>query len=163
MDESLERQLEQAKAFFLEKNHDKALSILNGLIEKYPDHSYCYFKRSFIFHHKKDWHQAFADLNKAISLNPDEPAYFFFKGFWKINCGHYDEGVDALTHAIINEEKIGSEYYKSTLYLMRAFANMQLGKKAEALLDLENSHDDEATHLNGKIRTKASLLQELQA
>ena len=104
---------------------------------------------------------AFADLDKAISLNPSEPAYLFFKGFWKINCGDYDEGIDALTHSINNEVKIKSEYYQSTSYLMRAFANIELDKKSEALLDLENVHDDEKTYLNGKIRTKASLLQDL--
>jgi len=60
----------------LRNNPDEAISLFTGAIQMDPNHANAYFFRGVAFSFKEQYGPAFRDLDKAISLVPDNPSYY---------------------------------------------------------------------------------------
>jgi tetratricopeptide (TPR) repeat protein len=92
----------------LRDNPDAAISLFNLAIQLDPNHANAYFFRGIAYSFKKEYGPAFRDLDKAISLAPDNPSYYVTRGkIYEETGDHQKARQDRQKAQAITESKKG--------------------------------------------------------
>lgn len=102
---------------------------------------------------------AVVDIARAIELSPLEIGLYFERGRYLSKLGRHRQAVDDFDRALNLCEQQQNDYYRESLFFMRADALIRLDRKAEALVDLSRVRDDFALWTT-ELRTKQALLAE---
>jgi tetratricopeptide (TPR) repeat protein len=127
------------------------------LAEQYPDEPEVWFSLAFAHAMNDDMDGAVAAMNRLVDIAPREPAVFFDRGRYEQSRGNLQAALADFTQGIALCEQLHWEYYLESLYFFRADVLVALGRKAEALADLEHVEDDHVAWTT-KLRTKAAIL-----
>jgi tetratricopeptide (TPR) repeat protein len=140
--------------------------LMTALIKNYPNLPFAYTNRGYYYYHwEKNFEKAMVDLNKAISLDPNNNEALSNRGVVNYNLGNYKESildfnsslklkksnVDALigranAYSQLHQFDLAlpdyDEYMKyktddSKAYVWRGIAKINLNKQEEALVDFE--------------------------
>ncbi len=65
--------VEMGNLFFARKEYRKSITYYDQAVEMAPDHAMAWCRRGICHHYRKNHSQAFKDLQKAVSLDPDIP------------------------------------------------------------------------------------------
>jgi tetratricopeptide (TPR) repeat protein len=146
---------------------DELLQFCSFYIECYPKDAYYYYKRGIVYElHLKNYEKALSDYNSALSLESDNPEFYYQRGSVYSILNRLDESIHDLDQAISlspdiyylkmkaaifhdynHLEKAISEYNKilklepdnSDLHLCRSQAYTTLGFIDAALKDVNKS------------------------
>lgn len=127
------------------------------LTEQYPDEAEAWNTLAYANQWKKDYPAAVAAMTRAIELRPGRPGLYCTRGECSLMAGDYDGAIADFTEGLALGNHLKQEPYREVLHFLRAEAYYQLGRKAEALADLEHV-DDDCTFWTVQVRTKAELL-----
>lgn len=129
------------------------------LAEQYPDEPEVWFELARARARNDDMEGAVAAMTRMKEVSPPNPSIFFFRGGYEHRRGDLEAALADFTDGIALAKQLQKEFYLSSLYFSRADVLVTLGRKAEALADLEHVEDD---HVGGttKLRNKFALLTE---
>jgi tetratricopeptide (TPR) repeat protein len=143
------------------KQHAAALTKCSEIILRYPEHFEAYFRRAHVHIAMDNLREALEDLTRAITLNPKEPAFFFFSGLWLIKASRYEAAANAFSEAICLEQALDSSYYVDTARLGRAIAYFLANDLIRASTTLRDVSADSSVFAAGRLWTRTSLETEL--
>ena len=86
------------------KNPDKAISILETSIVKYPGYAFSFLHLGLLYTQKENWEKAEDYLQKACNLDPSNPVFDLFMGKVLIDAQQYAKAIDKLRESI-NKDK----------------------------------------------------------
>jgi tetratricopeptide (TPR) repeat protein len=129
------------------------------LAEQYPDEPEVWRVLAFAYELNDDMDRAVAAMTRMKEVSPPDPSIFFFRGHDEHNRGNLEAALADFTEGIALSEQLQDERYLSALYFMRADVLVTLGRKAEALADLEHVEDDHVAWTT-KLQSKFALLTE---
>ena len=141
-------------------NYD--LEDIKKLISKYPDRAECYALLGDFYEKNNDLVNAEASYSKAISLNPNNAAYYCIRGFFFIDIGNFYDCIDDLTYIIEHKDLKNQSYYTARGH--RLIAACCVGDWKTAKEDIEYIEDNYVTYLKpvaGRI-TKGRLLNSIK-
>ncbi|HEY9786975.1 MAG TPA: tetratricopeptide repeat protein, partial [Candidatus Obscuribacterales bacterium] len=92
--------MERAKTLFRTGQFDQALEAADRAIAHNPKSAEAYYYRGIINHTLKRYDRAIADLNEAISLESDLPAYYIARGQLYANQGKNELAIADFDEAI---------------------------------------------------------------
>jgi tetratricopeptide (TPR) repeat protein len=118
-----------ARVYYMEAELDKAGDTLSIALERAPNDSLIWAERARVKSETRKLPEALADIEKAISLDPDIYSHRIDAGTYYISAGKQKEAREAFTAAI----KIDPEHYLA--YIYRAGLNDDLGNADEAISD----------------------------
>ncbi|MDA8244019.1 MAG: tetratricopeptide repeat protein [Elusimicrobia bacterium] len=117
---------------------DSALAELDGLLAADGEHADSFHFRSQLRASALDWEGALADANRALELEPSDPAFQLQRGKvlaqmaerpeW---AGRLEEAIEALSEAVRLAPDLAEAYD------WRAYARLQAGDEAGELADLD--------------------------
>jgi tetratricopeptide (TPR) repeat protein len=157
MSSSLESLILKAKQFARSGDNQKALSLADELVGRYPNEMEAWSLRGHLHARNHNYQEALADVTRAIDANPFEPSLFFDRGRYELVVGKEESAVTDFSKGLELCDHHKDDYYRESLYFFRAEAFLRLGRKHEALEDLVRVRDDFKTWID-KVRTKADLL-----
>jgi len=157
----LELEKSIARAEFLARagQQEAAMKLACELVEQHPDHMKTWSLRAYLYARIGRNEDAIADLTHAIEINAMEPHLFYDRGLKYLAQGHFQPAVDDFTMGLVLCDHYKNDYYREPLYFLRADGLLKLGKKRDALRDLEHVRADFSSWTY-KLRTKAELLAE---
>jgi tetratricopeptide (TPR) repeat protein len=129
------------------------------LAEQYPDEPKVWHMLAFVHSMYDDMDGAIAAMTRMKEVSPPEPAIFFDRGRYEQRRGNLEAALADFTAGIALCEKLRADYYLESLYFFRADVLVALGRKAEALADLEHVKDD-CVLWTTELRSKFALLTE---
>jgi tetratricopeptide (TPR) repeat protein len=115
--------------------------------------------RSFIFARTGNLANAISDLTRAMELSAPEPSHYFDRGRYKLKLGDSAGAVADFTRGIELCQEHGDDYYRESLHFVRADALVRVGKRREALADLQQVRDG-FTLWTTELRSKEALVSE---
>jgi len=127
------------------------------LAEQYPDEPEVWFSLAFVYSMYRDMDGAVAAMTRMIDIAPPNPMNLFFRARYEHKRGNLEATLADCTEGIALSEQRQDERCLSSLYFMRADVLVTLGRKAEALADLEHVEDDHVEWTT-RLRTKAAIL-----
>ena len=77
------------------ENYDEALNLYTKAIDCSLEISLSFFKRGEVYFYRGEYKNSLIDLDKAISLDRDDPIYYFYRAFSKFNLDFYFSRYDA--------------------------------------------------------------------
>jgi tetratricopeptide (TPR) repeat protein len=148
-----------SKAMELARNEDAAaMPMANELVEQYPKETKVWAFRGYLYARNRNHAEAVADLTRAIEIDPMNPFYFFSRGRYQFALGDDRSAIDDFAAGLALCDQYNIDDYREELHFWRAEALLRLGKKREALSDLDHVHEDTFRSWTYKLRTKADLL-----
>lgn len=126
------------------------------LTEHYPEEAEAWSTLAYANKWKKDYRAAVTAMTRAIELQPGKPGLYCTRGGCSLMAGDYASAIADFTEGLALGSHLKRESYREVLYFLRAEAYYQLGRKAEALADLEHVEDD-CTFWTVQVRSKAEL------
>jgi len=129
------------------------------LAEQYPDVPKVWRLLAFVHSMYHDRDGAVAAMTQMKEVSPPDPSIFFFRGNYEHRRGNLEAALADFTEGIELSNQLQDERYLSSLYFRRADVLVKLGRKAEALADLEHVEDDH-TDWTTELRSKFALLTE---
>ena len=119
--------MEEAKEEEDKENFDEALKLYTKAIDCSLEKSLSYFKRGEIFFSKGENNKSLFDYDKAISIDPEYPIYFFSRAFSKYNL----KDLEGAKYDFFISSSMG---FKPAVTALKEF----IFPNAQGLLDLEN-------------------------
>lgn len=138
---------------------EEAMNLASEMIERHPESMDVWSLRAYLHGRSGNYSEAIADLTRAIEINPLEPHLFYDRGLKHLAQNDFEAAVLDFGKGLNLCEYYNSDYYREPLHFLRAEAFCKLGKKHEALRDLERVQTT-FTSWTYKLRTKAELLEE---
>lgn len=123
------------------EKYDEALSLLNALIDESKGDApwTLYYARAVAFEKTGSWPKAEADLQKALSLRPNEPELLNYLGYAWIDRGeHLQEALGMVQRAVAGNPRSGA------IVDSMGWAYYRLGDYAKAVEILEQAVELEA-------------------
>ena len=136
-----------------------ALSEATKLVAKRPSNSKVWRLRAYIFARTGNLENAVSDLTRAIELASPEPAHYFDRGRYKLKLSDVAGAIADFSRGIELCDEYRDDYYRESLYFMRADALLKSGKRNEAKADLRQVRDG-FTLWTTELRSKEALLTE---
>ena len=127
------------------------------LTEQYSEEAEAWNTLAYANKWNKDYPTAVTAMTRAIELRPGRPALYCTRGECSLMAGDYHSAIADFSEGLALGNHFEREPYREVLYFLRAEAYYQLGRKAEALADLEHVEDD-CTYWTVQVRSKAELL-----
>jgi len=156
------KRLEQAYGLVTTtKDYEGALKICDEVLNEHPNMLAAFERKAAIHKYMKNFGEAIALMSYVIDQDPNEPGYYFSRGWSYLVNGNLREAVDDMTKTI----ELGSErkfpYYTESAYFFRAVGLLKLGNNREAVADCEHVRDDFLIYLHsiGKI-SKSDILEQ---
>jgi tetratricopeptide (TPR) repeat protein len=134
-----------------------ALTGANELVDAFPGEWKVWSLRAYIHARSENLSAALVDISRAISLSPNEPVLFFDRGRYRMKSDDSAGAVEDFRTGLELCDQYNDDYYRESLYFLRAEAFVGLGKKAEALADLAHVRDG-FTIWTTKLQSKDELL-----
>jgi len=134
----------------------RAMEICNRYLEIDSRSPSAFRKRASLRAREFDFIQAISDITKAIEFVPDDASFYFFRGWWQLEMGNFEEAVADQTKAIELGDKFGSHYHDESAFCFRAVALLHLKRFHDALSDCERVRSDFLVYLRslGRITTE---------
>jgi tetratricopeptide (TPR) repeat protein len=151
--------ISKAKIFARSGETDKALSIANELIDRFPDDMEVWLLRSYLFARMANYPRSILDLDRAISINAQEPTLFYDRGRYHFKLESYTRAIEDFSMGLAVCDQLKDDYYRESLLFFRAEAYLALANKEQARNDLSSVRDDFTTW-TFKLRTKSEILSE---
>jgi len=129
------------------------------LAETYPDVPKVWRELAFVHSMFRDMDGAVAAMNRMIAIAHPHPMNFLLRGDYELRRGNHEAALADFTEGIALSKRLQNEFCLSSLYFFRADVLVSLGRKAEALADLEHVEDDHAEWTT-KRQSKFALLTE---
>ena len=136
-----------------------ALASATKLAADYPLEANVWGLRAYMFARAGNLVNAIGDLDRAIELSAPEPSHYFDRGRYKLRLGDNEGAVADFSRAIGICDAHGDNYYLESLHFIRADALLKVGRRREALVDLEHVRDG-FTLWTSELRSKEALLSE---
>jgi tetratricopeptide (TPR) repeat protein len=127
------------------------------LADQYPDEPEAWSLLAYARARNDDMDGAVAAMSRMKEVSPPDPSIFFFRGGYEHDRGNLEAALADFTEGIALSKQLQNEFYLSSLYFGRADVLVALGRKAEALADLEHVEDDHVGWTT-RLRTKAAIL-----
>lgn len=147
----MEQELLQVKELFNNKDFNKALPILNKLLNEHPNDTQSLYFRAIALRHTDQLELSIADLSKAVSINPEDADIVAERAVGYIHLKQYLEALADMEKALQLDERA----YR---YSSRAFVKGMLKDYEGAIADYEKAieldPEDEVAYNN------LSLVQE---
>ena len=158
MSELLESQIKAIEKLVRAKD-PTAVERAARLAETYPDMPRVWRKLAFVHSMYGDMDGAIAAMNRMKEVSPPDPSIFYLRGGYEYERGNLEAALADLTEGIALSKQLQNEFCLSSLYFWRADVLVALGRKAEALADLEHVEDDHSEWTT-KLQSKFALLIE---
>jgi tetratricopeptide (TPR) repeat protein len=154
------------EVFSRAKNYPEALRRCDDLIAAWPNHAHARRERAFLLNLMDDTAAALAEMDRVIEMEKargsEEPADYDDRGRWRIEIGNHAGAVADFTAILRIEERHNWIYYSEPSRFMRAYALICLGELDAAARDIETIPNDYEIWLEGDMRSKQDLLQEIE-
>jgi tetratricopeptide (TPR) repeat protein len=154
------------EVFSRAKDYPEALRRCDDLIAAWPNHAHARRKRAFLLHLMDDTAAALAETDLIIEMEKargsEEPADYNNRGRWRIEIGNHAGAVADFTAILRIEEQHNWIYYSKPSRFMRAYALICLGELDAAARDIETIPDDYEIWLEGDMRSKQDLFEEIE-
>lgn len=134
-----------------------ALDDASKLVEQYPDEPQAWHVFAYANSRRRNYSAAITAITREMALRPARPALHFTRGGYSLMVGDYASAIADFTEGLALGNHLEREPYREVLHFLRAEAFYQLGRKVEALADLEHVEDD-CTFWTVQVRSKAELL-----
>lgn len=131
------------------------------LAERYPAAPKVWCLLAFSKARMGDLAEAVRSMSRAIELSSPDPGMFFDRGRYELKQANYQRALADFDQAIAVSEKQQNEYYRESLYFLRADVLLKLGRRNDAKVDLSKVRDN-FTLWTTELRTKAALLAECE-
>jgi len=167
---TLENLIARAKERARNGDNEGAMSLANELVEEYPNQMNVWSFRGYLHRCNNQYIEAVADLTRAIDINAKELKgaatdlagliaidLYFNRGADNFALGDARLAVEDFSSGLDLSDRYHSDDYRETLHFWRAEALLRLGKKSEAMSDLDHVGDN-FQFWTYKLRTKADLL-----
>lgn len=142
--------MEKAKEAADKENYDEALTLYTKAIDCSLEISLSFFKRGEMYFYKGEYENSLIDLNKAISIDEDEPVYYFYRAFSKFNLDDIDGAKRDFFLSSAMRFKPAIDALKEYIF-----------PNAQALLDLENEEISKNPKNVSSYKIRASLNSEI--
>lgn len=143
--------LEEIEQLGSRKNYEEVVRRCTELQTSYPKQFEFHYFRAQANNYLGKISDALLDISRAIDLQKNEPALFFFRGTWSIDAGDLSGGVRDLEQAILLEQDTDEQYYSESARFARAVACVKIGDFAQALSDLEECRPDMDIYICGRL------------
>jgi tetratricopeptide (TPR) repeat protein len=134
-----------------------AMNLALDLIRQFPNEKRVWAFRAHLLSLGKQYEAAISDLTSAISIAPNDPYLFFFRGDCQRRLGRISAAIPDFTEGLAVCDRENDAYYRETLLFFRAEALISTGRKEEAIDDLSRVQDD-FQFWTDRLYTKADLL-----
>lgn len=158
MSEELNNLISRAKELIKDKDSEKAMSLANELVKGYSNEAKVWALRGHVHALNSEYVEAASDLTQAINLNPIEIYYFYSRGRYRFAIHDNNSAVDDFTKGLNLCDLHKKDDFREELHFWRAETFLRLGKKTEALSDLDHVPEDDYTSWTDRLRTKAGLV-----
>lgn len=115
-----------------------------------PNSPLGFWKRGTLAAWSAKFIQAVKEIDQAIRLKPDEATYFFFRGWWNLEAGNFNEAETDESVAINLEKSQDQSFVTESAYFFRALARLQQRRYDEALSDADQVSSDFMIYLKSK-------------
>lgn len=140
----------------------RALEEADEIVRGWPRDYRCWHLRSDLLAAKRKYNDAIQDLDRAIELNGSEPVLLFDRGRYRLMQRDAQKAVCDFTAGLELCKKVEDNYYLEAFRFLRAEAYLAMGKKTEALEDLEQVRE-EVVLWTTRVRSKRELLAAVEA
>jgi len=82
------------------QEHEKALTLFNEIIDRYPLDYETYMGPGIIFYRQKSYDKACGFFDKALELNPHEPELWLYSGAARFHMGNQNESLRYLENSL---------------------------------------------------------------
>ena len=82
---------DQGKAYFFKKEYGKAIGLK-------PDYAEAYSSRAWVHYYSSGNSKAIEDFSRAISLDPKNPEYYYWRGFPYAHMRKWDKAIADYNH-----------------------------------------------------------------
>lgn len=137
---------------------DLALDRANDLVEGMPQELWTWSLRSYVHSVRKDYDNAFSDIDHAIDICFDYPASHAEKAKYLLDIRKFEAAIYSYSTAIEIGEKTNDLYIDELCRFERAYCYCRIGDFEAAEADL-NVIDDDMRFWFDRLRTKADLLR----
>jgi tetratricopeptide (TPR) repeat protein len=158
MPEKLNNLISRAKELVKAKDSRQAMSLANELVKRYSNEAKTWALRGHIHALNSEYIEAASDLTRAININPTEIYYFYSRGRYRFAIHDNKSAVEDFTKGLDLCDLHKKNDFREELHFWRAETLLRLGKKTEALSDLDQVPEDDYTSWTDRLRTKAELL-----
>jgi tetratricopeptide (TPR) repeat protein len=158
MSEELNNLIARVKELVKNKDSEKAILLANELVKRYPDKAKVWALRGHIHALNSEYIEAASDMTQAININPTEIYYFYSRGRYRFSIHDDNSAVDDFTKGLNLCDLCKKDDFREELHFWRAETLLRLGKKTEALSDLDHISEDDYTSWTDRLRTKAALI-----
>jgi tetratricopeptide (TPR) repeat protein len=145
-------------------NYEGAFAICNRIVDENPNIPDGLRKRAAIYAAKCDFIRAVADITQAIEIESEVPEYYFFRGWWHLELGNFEQAYEDQSAAINLGNTHDFHYHDESAFFFRATALLHLRRFEEALADCKRVRDDFLIYLRrfGKL-DKAEVVRNAMA
>jgi tetratricopeptide (TPR) repeat protein len=123
----LEAALARIEKLRARKQYAALIELCDSLEKQIPEAYEIYYHRAQAKSALLDVHGAIGDLSRAMEIEPNEPALFYFRGLWNIDVGDHATAASDFQKAIDREDELGSSYYRQSSQFARAVALLLFG------------------------------------
>ena len=96
-----------------------------------PNDADAYNSRAFAYAHIEEFDKAISDIEKSLSLNPDEPNALHTYGFIHLQQKHFNEAIDYFSKALSFDNEL-KDAYEDRTKAYRAIGETALAEADEA-------------------------------
>jgi tetratricopeptide (TPR) repeat protein len=158
MHEELNNLISRAKELVKDKDSEKAMSLANELVKRYVNEAKAWALRGHLHALNSEYIEAASDLTQAININPTEIYYLYSRGRYRFAVHDNKSAVEDFTKGLDLCALHKKDDFREELHFWRAETLLRLGKKTEALSDLDQVPEDDYTSWTDRLRTKAELV-----
>jgi tetratricopeptide (TPR) repeat protein len=162
MPEKLDERISRVKELIKNKDGEKAMSLASELVMQYSNEAQVWALRGHIHALNSEYTEAASDLTQAININPHEIYYFYSRGRYRFAIHDNRSAVDDFTNGLNLSDLHQKDDLREELHFWRAETLLRLGKKTEALSDLEHVPEDDYTSWTDRLRTKTQLEEDCE-
>ncbi|HSB95440.1 MAG TPA: tetratricopeptide repeat protein [Spongiibacteraceae bacterium] len=153
-----EFEMARAQKLSEKRQYLDAIVVYSALIEN-AAHSYQVFnKRAHAYAMSGDWKKAIEDIDAAITLNPNEPAFCFSRARWLLQGQQFLESISDLNRLIELEKIHNDTYYLESAYFFRALAYRYLNSPIEVINDCANVSEDFSLYALNGVQSRKDLV-----
>ncbi|MGH1375978.1 MAG: tetratricopeptide repeat protein [Alphaproteobacteria bacterium] len=142
------------------KRYVEAHNLCDGAIRDDECDYRAYHNKAKLFARERKWEEAFSLIDKAISINK-EPVFFFNKARWLLELGYFDNVIECAESGIQVGIDNSYYYYEESLYLLKAYSELQLNLIDDCLTSLKNVRGEVSIRIDRKMCSKEDIVSSI--